>query len=114
MSPNSIGYIYLIIDHFNNKMYAGQSVKLQPWFVENYYGSGTIIKKIIKHRKHHLEKRILGYCFSIEELNKCEEEVIEFYDLRNAKYGYNLVVGGGSSIGWHPSPKTRRKMSKSA
>jgi len=108
------GYIYLIIDHLHNKKYCGQSIKMNNYYIKNYYGSGTIIGKILKSRgKIHLTKIILGYCKTQKQLNDAEREVIEFYHLRDPRYGYNLVMGGGTSSGWHPSLITKERISKS-
>ena len=53
------GYIYLIIDHYKNKIYIGQSTNLK---IENYFGSGIIIK--IKLKIHLLGMK------QIKKLNK--------------------------------------------
>lgn len=88
------GYIYLIKDHLTNKVYIGKSHKLCQKYLEDYFGSGKIIKRIIKKRKHHLEKIILGYCETKEELAIAEITCIEFYDAQNPLYGYNITAGG--------------------
>jgi len=84
------GLIYLTIDHYNNKVYVGQQTNKKA----NYLGSGKIIKNVIKKRSHLLEKRILGYCETKEELNIAEQECIKFYDSQNPIYGYNITAGG--------------------
>jgi len=88
----SYGYIYTTYDHFHNKIYVGKRVKSKD--IKSYYGSGIIICRIIKKRKHHLEKRILGYCETKEELDEAEKICIEFFDAQNPVYGYNLSPGG--------------------
>lgn len=104
----SYGYIYLTKDLWTNKIYIGKHVcKTQ----KNYYGSGIIIRQIIKKRKHHLEKRILGYCDTKEELNEMEKICIEFYNSTNPLYGYNLSFGGeGHKL--HHTQETKDKISK--
>ncbi len=99
------GLIYKITDS-NKKVYIGQTTKI---FDDNYFGSGTIIRNIIKkHGKKNLKKEILGYCFSKEELDECEKECIDFFDSRNRIYGYNLKTGG--SYGKHHE-ETKIKLS---
>jgi hypothetical protein len=94
------GYIYLTLDHYANKVYVGRHKGLAE-NSEDYFGSGTIISRIIKKRKHHLEKIILGYCNSLEELIEAETECIYFFRAYGADginhdeiYGYNLESDG--------------------
>jgi hypothetical protein len=114
----SYGYIYLIIDHFTHKSYVGKSTKLSSHNIDNYLGSGKIISKIINKRIHHLEKRILGYCKTIKELNYAEKVCIEFYCSNNRVYGYNLTDGGdggngGANKGKYKSDEVREKIRQS-
>ena len=89
-SEGKFGYIYLITDTLHNKQYIGQrrGYKLD----ENYYGSGRIIKDLIKKYGTNIFKReIIDYASSQEELSKKEIEYIEKY---NTFYpnGYNLTL----------------------
>lgn len=107
------GYIYLIKDHYKNKIYIGQSTNLKT---ENYFGSGIIIKRILKIRKHHLQKIILGYCETKEELDEAEKICIDHFQSNDKRYGYNLSEGGCNGAGKlnkgkKRSLKTRMKMS---
>ena len=89
------GYIYIIWNQYENKCYVGQSTRFNEI---NYYGSGIIISRIInKYGTYFLNKIILGYCYSEEELNEAEEECIYFFRAYGADgenhdhiYGYNL------------------------
>lgn len=99
------GLIYLTIDHYNNKVYVGQQTNKKL----NYLGSGKIIKSVIKKRKHLLEKRILGYCETKEELDLAEQECIKFYDAQNPIYGYNITAGGEGHKKQH-SDETKQKI----
>lgn len=92
------GYIYIIIDHWNNHVYIGQK-KGMPEDSKNYFGSGKIITYVIQKRQHLLEKRILGYCETFKELNKSEKTCIEFYQSNNKLYGYNITNGGQGITG---------------
>ncbi len=94
----SYGYIYTTYDHFHNKIYVGRRKGHESESL-NYFGSGLIISRIIKRRKYHLEKRILGYCETKEELIKAETECIKFFNATNELYGYNLKQCGNDG-GW--------------
>ncbi len=94
------GYIYLVIDHYNHKLYVGQSKVLNNLLVRNYFGSGIIIKRILKIRKHHLQKIILGYCESKEELDEAEKICIDHFQSNDKRYGYNLSEGGEGNNYW--------------
>ena len=70
------GYIYLITDTLHNKQYIGQhrGYKLD----EKYYGTGTIIKDLIKtHGTEILKREIIDYASSQEELSKKEIEYVK-------------------------------------
>lgn len=84
------GYIYKTID-INNKIYIGQH---HGNFDENYYGSGTIISKIIKKRKEDLKVELLEICENQDELDKKEIFFINKYNSTDRKYGYNIQTGG--------------------
>jgi len=107
----SYGYIYLIRDHFTNKVYVGQK-KGAPESTQNYFGSGRIITNIIAQRKHLLEKIILGYCESMDELNNAEKLCIEFFQSNNRIYGYNLTNGGEGFSGYHFSDEHKKHLRK--
>lgn len=112
----SYGYIYLIKDHYTNKVYIGRR-KGNEFESLNYFGSGLIISRIIKNRKHHLSKIILGYCETKEELVKIETECIKFFDATNKLYGYNLKSlgndGGWETVNSRPkSTKYLKQLSK--
>lgn len=92
---NYYGYIYLIKDQKTNKIYIGQCARITQHSINNYYGSGKIIKRIISKRgKYFLKKIILGYCTSQEELNISEICCIEHFQSTNFIYGYNIYDGG--------------------
>jgi len=105
------GYIYLIIDHLHNKVYVGQSHRLANKYLKNYYGSGIVIANIKRKRKHHLKKRILGYCNTPEELDEAEKICIEFYDAANPVYGYNIITERYNKDGYNCKLSTKEKIS---
>jgi len=91
---NYYGYIYITLDQKHNKVYVGQKKGLIEKSL-NYFGSGRIIKDIIKYRgTYFLTKIILGVCYSDIELSNSEIESINFFDARNPIYGYNIHKGG--------------------
>lgn len=102
---NYYGYIYLIYDQKNNKIYIGQKKgKIED--SGDYFGSGTIIQNIIKSRGiYFLNKIILGVCYSKEELAISEINCIEFFKSTNPIYGYNIAKGGtgGDTLSNHPN-----------
>jgi len=113
-TPKYYGYIYVIKDHLNNKIYIGKR-KGHIEKSRNYFGGGKIIKKIIKKRKYHLEKIILGVCTSKFKLNECEKYCIAFFNSNNKLYGYNLSSGGdGGAAGIKRkfSDEHRKKLSE--
>jgi len=107
------GYIYLIVDQKENKLYVGQKT-IPPEQSKNYYGSGTIIMNIINKRGYiFLKKIILGEIFSndinefIDLLNEAEIECVYFFRSfgsdgkhRDEVYGYNLTIGGKGCVGF--------------
>lgn len=98
------GYVYCTFDQKENKVYIGQKSG-DPKLSTNYFGSGTIIKKIIKSRgTYFLKKNILGFCKTREELLYCETECKYFFNAFDRKYGYNIAVSdkGGDLISFHP------------
>lgn len=69
----SYGYVYIVKDHLTKKVYIGQHICNG---CENYYGSGTVITRVVKKWKHHLEKRIIGYCDTKEKVLQRVEQII--------------------------------------
>ena len=93
---NTIGYIYITKNVQNNKVYVGQSTRLDC--KNNYLGSGRIFKNAIKkYGKENFKKIILGFCESENELNDAEQICIEFFNSIDPIYGYNIRSGGTNS-----------------
>lgn len=102
-------YVYLITDTKNNKKYIGKHSTNN--LEDNYYGSGTIIKNIIKNgNKNRLKKDILEFCSSEEEAYQKEEYYIKIYNAVENKNFYNLKTGGIKNIGM--SQETKDKIRK--
>ena len=88
-----IGYIYLTTNLINNKKYIGKRQK--PYFDIKYKGSGVYLKNAIsKYGYENFSCEILKECYSIEELNKSEKELIHKFDAINSKDYYNIAEGG--------------------
>ena len=108
---NYYGYIYKITNNINNKIYIGQ--KKSDVVLENYWGSGTLIKKAIsKYGVGAFTRDILEWCDDAETLNSRENYWIEYYDARHIDKGYNLAVGG-TVIGMKHSAETIEKIRQS-
>lgn len=90
------GYIYLTLDLITNKMYIGQSTKIQKKYFLNYFGSGTIIRKKIHKNKENYKKFILSFAFSKEELDTKEILYIKLYNTLIPN-GYNIREGGNTT-----------------
>lgn len=111
------GFIYITTNLVNGMRYLGQRRFSKGW--QNYLGSGLAIKKVIKEAKknnklHTLHRDIIMICYSDEELNQAEYELSIFFNVVESPDWYNLVLGGGTSRGWHPSEETKRKIADKA
>ncbi len=85
--------IYQITNNINGMIYVGshKSFKL----IDNYYGSGKIIKKEIKRLgKENFTKTIISYHDSNEEMLLAEKNIVnrEFVERIDT---YNLIIAGG-------------------
>ena len=91
------GYIYLTLKD-DVPVYVGQSKVLKYHHVQNYCGSGRLIKKAIKkYGRDRFFTIMLDYAFSLEELNQKEVFYIKKYNTLIPKYGgvgYNISAGG--------------------
>lgn len=107
------GFIYITTNLVNGMRYLGQKAFNQGW--ETYLGSGRAFKKALKdYGRENFKRDIILVCYSDEELNQKEYELSVFFDVVESDDWYNLVLGGGTSRGWHPSEETKRKIGDAA
>lgn len=91
------GYVYKTTNLLNNKIYIGQHKG--STFDPYYYGSGLLLKNIIKkYGKENFKCEVLEECNTPEELNEREIYWIEFYQSRKPSIGYNLAKGGDQVV----------------
>lgn len=113
-NKNYYGYIYITLDQKRNKVYIGHKIGLVENSI-NYFGSGKVIKLILKKRgTYFLKKTILGVCYTLEELLECETECKYFFNSFNPIYGYNISKKDRAPM--HDRKHTiesRKKMSES-
>jgi group I intron endonuclease len=99
-------YIYKITSKIDGRFYIGKCEKTIN-DSENYFGSGILIKKMIrKYGIENFEKEILFETFDKEYLNKMEIFFIEKFKSRERKEGgLNIAMGGlgGDTISCHPN-----------
>lgn len=104
------GFIYITTNMINGMRYLGQKKFSKGW--EFYLGSGVEFKKDLKtFRKSNFIRNIIHICNTPEELNQAEYDLSVFLNVVEDSNWYNLVYGGGTTYGWHPSKETLRKKS---
>lgn len=88
-----IGYVYLTHDVLKNKVYVGQHQSKE--YDKTYFGSGTIISRIIKKRKDTLRNYVLDWCETKDALDESEIRWIAYF---REEFGeencYNIKNGG--------------------
>lgn len=110
----NIHCVYMHINKFNGKKYIGQTCKKNPnqrWRDGKGYCASTFFYRAIqKYGWENFEHIILFDGLSIDEANKKEIEMIDFYKTTNEKFGYNLRSGGSRG---KQSELTKQKISES-
>lgn len=96
------GYVYLTIDTLKGYSYVGQHKSNE--YDKTYFGSGTIIKNIIKKRKDTLRNYVLEWCGTKEELNEAEINWIALFKEECGERCLNIAKGGVNNGGhkWNP------------
>ena len=89
---NPYGYIYVITNLINGKRYVGKNVFDNKSMWKSYMGSGVFIKQAIKkYGKENFKKDIIHICYSQEELEQDEVNIISFLNADNSYDYYNVV-----------------------
>ena len=105
------GYIYLTTFLPTRKIYIGQ--KRKNYFDESYYGSGKIIKALLKkYGKQNFTVELIDIAESQEDLDKKEIYWINYHDSTNILKGYNIALGGQGAWLEHQTQETKDKISK--
>lgn len=92
-SRDPYGFIYITTNLINGKKYIGKKEFKKGW--KNYLGSGVNLKKAIKkYGRENFSRDIIYIAYSLEELNKAEQDFIYYHDAINDKDYYNIASGG--------------------
>lgn len=103
------GFIYITTNMINGMRYLGRHKFDKKW--KEYLGSGTVFKRAVeKYGKENFVKDIIDIAYSEDELDKKEYEYSVFLNVVESENWYNLVYGGRTMTGWHPSEETREKL----
>lgn len=111
---NYYGFIYIVINKLNGKMYIGKKKFVSNW--RTYLGSGLAIKlAIVKYGKENFNRIIIDLARTSNELSEKEIYYINKYDAVNSTLFYNEAKGGiggdtfsGRTI--ESQEKTRKKL----
>lgn len=109
----SYGFIYVIENNINGKLYIGQTVNpMKRWSKHCSEKSHchAIYSAIQKYGKENFDFVLLQNCSSLQELNDREKFWIPYLNSLSPN-GYNLIEGGGSS--GRCSLETRKRISVS-
>ena len=100
----------------NEKIYVGttQKEKVEDRWKKDGYGykrQPFMWNAICKYGWESVRHKVIE-CETPEEMWEMERELIKKYDTTNPEHGYNCSTGGDkSAFGFHPSEKTRKKLS---
>lgn len=88
------GYIYKTTNLLNGKIYIGK--KKSPVFIEDYFGSGKLIRRAInQYGAENFQVKLVYWAKTLEELNEKEKFYITFYESHyTSGKGYNIALGG--------------------
>ena len=98
-------FIYLTLRHKLRKnsnaidefFYIGQHGSNSIKHITSYFGSGRILRNIVKVHPNELEKCYLFRCSSKDEMNKIEHEIVDNRLISIKPYCLNLMCGGFST-----------------
>jgi len=112
------GFIYMIKNKVNNKIYIGQTIRNINKRIYEYkaalkydkFNNNYLGNSFKKYGWDNFEFSIIDTAQTIEELNSKEIKYIIKYNTTDKKIGYNIESGGKNAI---PDTKTLERMSRS-
>lgn len=109
-------YLYRITNIVNNKIYIGQTNNPNLRWSQHkssakYKKTSQIITRALtKYGANMFTFEVIATCISQSDTDATEETLIQQYDSRNLKKGYNVAAGGNIA---HNTPEILAKISKS-
>ena len=102
------------INKINNKKYVGQTVygdnPKRRWSNGNGYRTQSYFWKAIqKYGWENFEHEIVASNLTKKEADNFEILLIEKFDTANPLFGYNVALGGGGTLGRHPTEEQINK-----
>jgi len=112
------GFIYMIKNTINNKIYIGQTTRnlsKRIWeyksaYNRNIFYNQYLLNSFNKYGWDNFEFSIVDAAINLDELNKKEIKYIQEYKSNQKEFGYNIEQGGNNAI---PTTETLEKMSRS-
>ena len=98
----------------NGKVYIGQTCKKPNERWSNGYGykNQMFYKAIEKYGWDNIIHEVVCSNLTKEEADQKEIELISYFDSTNPNNGYNIALGGGTTLGVKCSEETKQKISK--
>jgi hypothetical protein len=103
------GYVYLTVDTIRNNVYVGQHKS--EMYDTNYFGSGNIIRRILKKRPDTLKNYVLEWCEDKETLNNAEIEWITLFRMECDSLN---IANGGDGFSGHHTEEAIKKISEAS
>lgn len=113
-----MGYIYVITNNKNNKLYIGQTTRTPMWrYVDHMRYSKPISESDTFHRdiKRFGRDNFMVFTLMSEVPNDKLDFWERYYILKynTCKYGYNNTLGGGGILGYNHTEDTERRIRSS-
>lgn len=104
------GYIYIVTNKINNKVYIGQHKYDKPELDPNYTGSGVILVEAYKkYGMSNFETALICTAESKSELNNLEITYIRYYRETQGDDNVYNIADGGQGGDFYPMTKERRR-----
>lgn len=110
-------YIYILINKINGKMYVGQTNNLAKRLREHKAKDRLISKRtplyhaINKYGFENFQLIEIESFNNEKDVDEAEIFLIQFFETRNRKFGYNIAEGGKVNRGFKHSEKFREEQS---